>query len=270
MLKKNDMNINTKANIIKYKKLRLPFWQFVQHYFIVIFLMLIPVFSIVKIFVTPNTSVSESFEFTSLQFIGPMTCLLLAIAFIFIQKSKLKFIEIRAKCTAEEFQEAIRRTVDDLEWKVEYNKNGNFRANRPWNWTGSWGESITIIRDNDKLLFNSICDTTKFSFPFSAGWNRKNLRTFISHLNETINGIPMREKKESSDRKGEWTIKRILIRLIAYPFCLFLIILGVYGIINPVNFKTPLAGIGGIIIASIYFYTDIKMILAKKDKSTNV
>ena len=69
---------------------------------------------------------------------------------------------------------------------------------------------------------------------------------------------------------SEWTLKKILIRLIAYPFCLSLIILGVYMIIELVNGRTRGAGIGAIVAAITYLWIDIKIIYKKnKERKHN-
>ena len=71
--------------------------------------------------------------------------------------------------------------------------------------------------------------------------------------------IPVQERLERPEK--EWTFKKVIIRLLAYPFCLFLIGLGIYMIFNPVNSKSQGAGIGAITIAGIYLYSDLKMIM---------
>ena len=86
-----------------------------------------------------------------------------AIVFYFIQKRALEFREVNIKYTNEEIQEAIKRTAKEYDWHVELNNANIFRAYRPWNWSLSWGEMITIVKDKDRLLLNSICDPNKMS-----------------------------------------------------------------------------------------------------------
>jgi len=82
------------------------------------------------------------------------------------------------------------------------------------------------------------------------GWNKRNIDTFIKNLVDVKKNIPVQKKIEKPER--EWTFKKVIIRLFAYPFCLFLIGLGVYMIFNPVNWKSQGAGIGAMTIAAIY------------------
>src|SRR5690606_10267962 len=188
----------------------------------------------------------------------------LALIFAVIQYRRLNFKEIQASYTDEQFQEAIERTVKDLEWRIEKNNKTFFRAVRPWNWTGSWGEMVTIIRDKDRLLINSICDPDHMSSVASYGWNQKNIKTFIKNLSDVLNNRPAEIKEEKEI--NEWSLKRIVIRLFAYPFCIFLIVFGVYMVLEPLTIRTVVAGLGAITIASIYLYSDIKILTTKNEK----
>lgn len=198
-------------------------------------------------------------------FIMLLPFLSLAIIFAYIQYRRLNLKEIHLNYTDDQFQEAIRRTVDDLEWRIDKNQKNFFRAYRPWNWTGSWGEMITIMKYKDRLLMNSICDPSNMSSVASFGWNKKNLKTFLTNLSETIQEIPKEPHKNEVTKKNEWSLKMILIRLFAYPFCLFLFGVGIYMILKPLTLRTFISGIGVITITTIYLYTDLK-ILTNKNK----
>ena len=247
------------------KRLKLSRWQILDHYFIVLFILLIPTFmlySLFEIYITKTyDGVMTADEIISIAW----PWIIPAIAFYFIQKRQLRFREIKIDFTEQEFQEAVQRTVKEYEWQIELNNKTIFRAYRPWNWTGSWGEMITIIKDKDRMFLNSICDPNKMSSVASFGWNKRNIVTFLKNLKEVKQDIPVQEKIEKPEK--EWTFKKIVIRLFLYPFCLFLIGFGVYMIFNPVNWKTQGAGIGAIVFASIYLYSDLKIIIEKK--STN-
>jgi hypothetical protein len=247
------------------KRLKLTFGQTITHYMIIFFMLFISGLlakELFEIYITKNYSgVSTTSELVTML----LPILFLATVFAYIQYRRLDLKEIQLNYTDEQFQEAIRRTVDDLEWRIEKNQKNYFRAYRPWNWTGSWGEMITIMKYKDRLLINSICDPNNMPSVISYGWNKKNLRTFLTNLSETIQDIPKEPKKEEVTIKNEWSLKMILIRLFAYPFCLILIGLGIYMILNPLTIRTFISGIGAIIIATIYLYLDLK-ILARKRK----
>ncbi|HMG88802.1 MAG TPA: hypothetical protein VK589_02045 [Chryseolinea sp.] len=169
-------------------RLKLTFSQTIDHYFIVVFLLIVPgltVHNIYKIYVTHTyEGVRSAGELlaTSVPFF------ILAIAFIFIQKNGLKFQVIKTRYTDEEFQEAVKRTIADLKWQVEHNEKDFFRAYRRWDWAASWGEMITIVKEKDQLFINSICDPNKPSSVTSWGWNKKNIEVFRNNLTHVVNG----------------------------------------------------------------------------------
>ena len=238
--------------------------QTLTHYGIVIFLLLIVSltnWSLIEIYVTDTyTGVLTADELIK----SSLPFLFAAIIFAFIQNRRLNFKEINLTYTDDQFQEAIQRTIKDLEWRIDKNNKTFFRAIRPWNWSGSWGEMVTIIKEKDRLLINSICDPDHMSSAVSYGWNRKNIKTFLKNLNDVLNNIPVEIKIEKVTK--EWSLKRILIRLFAYPFCFFLIGLGIYIIFDTMDWKSKGVGIAAITIASIYLYSDIKILTTKNHK----
>lgn len=60
---------------------------------------------------------------------------------------------------------------------------------------------------------------------------------------------------------GQWTIKKILIRILAYIFSVVLFYFGYKMLIEPINLKSRGAGIGAISIAVCYIFIDIKLII---------
>jgi hypothetical protein len=251
-------------NIMKSdKRLRLSFGQTITHYGIVLFMLFIVALSgksIFEIYLFHTYSGIESPEeliLDSLPFLG------LALAFSIIQYRQLRFKEVNVSYTDHEFQEAIRRTVSDLGWLIKNNNKEFFRANRPWSW-GSYGEMITIVKEKDRLLINSICDPNNMTSISSFGWNKRNVNSFLINLNETIQNIAVRQEVEEAINKKEWTFKKILVRLFAYPFCLFLIFFGVYMVLKPLTIRTIIAGVGAIVAATFYLYSDLKIIVTNK------
>jgi len=166
------------------KRLKISRWQTLGHYFIVIFILLIPGFTLFSLFEIYITDTYDGVR-TANELISTIwPWIIPAIAFYFIQKRRLRFREVKIDYTDQEFQEAIERTAKEYEWHIEFNNRNVFRAYRTWNWTGSWGESITItiIKDKDRLLLNSICDPNKMSSVVSFGWNKRNIDTFLKNI----------------------------------------------------------------------------------------
>ncbi len=231
MIKQAEIKIMKKE-----KRLKLSFWRAIDHYFIVLFFLFIPLITLYSIFEIYVTKTYDGVRTVQELMTATFPFIIPAIVFYFIQKRRLRFIEVQINYTDQEFNEAIKRTAKEYDWRIEYNNKSIFRAYKPWNWTGSWGEMITIIRDKEKLLLNSICDPDKMSSVVSFGWNKKNIQTFLKNLNDVKNGIPVKEIIEVSEK--EWTFKRTIIRIFAYPVCIMFIGIGFYAIANPVNWKS--------------------------------
>lgn len=254
--------------MIDTERLKLTFFQTVSHYSLVIFLVIIWGYSIYSLFEMNVTETYSGVRSSMEIILSSLPFLFGAIVFYFIQRTRLNFYELTIKFSGDEFEEALSRTAKELKWKINTHQKKYVRAIRPSNWTGSWGEMITIILDGDRILLNSICDPDNIASIASYGWNKKNLKTFAANLKDTINHVPAKQPTTLEIPLNEWTLKNTVIRIITYPFCLFLIVLGFYMIIDPVNYKSPGAGIGIIIISSMYLYTDLKIITTRK-KSTN-
>lgn len=254
--------------MIESERLKLTFFQTVSHYSIVIFLVIIWGYIAYNLFEINVTNTYSGVRSSNELILAGLPFLVGAIVFYFIQRARLNFYALTIKFSDEEFEEALNRTANELNWKFKYHQKKYTRANRYSNWTGSWGEMITIIKDGDRLLLNSICDPDNIASVASYGWNRKNLKTFEANLKDTVNHIPVKKSTFPLIPENEWTLKNTVIRIIFYPFCLFLIGLGIYLISDSVNYMSVSAGIGAIIIASLYLYTDLKVNLTRK-KSPN-
>lgn len=247
------------------QRLKLTTFQYLTHYGVVIFLLFIVCLSawdLIRIYRTQSSIDRYAIEeFISLSW----PFLLLAVVFTIIQYRRLKFHEINVSYTEEQFQEAIRRTVEELDWHINNNRKTFFRATRPWSWSFSWGEMVTIIKYKDRLLINSICDPDQMSSVISYGWNRKNINTFLKNLDDVKAGRPVTVKVVKVSK--EWSVKGIAMRLIAYPLCVFFITLGILMFFKPGASKAFIAGIVAISIPVIYLYSDIKILLIKNAKS---
>lgn len=112
--------------------------------------------------------------------------LLIAILFLFIQWRRLLFRVFPIQASDKAFKAALARTAEELGWRITNNTKRMVRAHRPWSWSGSWGEMITIRRYKDKILINSICDPYTRPSVVSFGWNRRNVDTFITYLMQEV------------------------------------------------------------------------------------
>ena len=103
----------------------------------------------------------------------------------YIQRKRLQFEEIPVVVTSEVFLEAVKRTAVQSKWEIIRKEAHIVTARTGFTWQ-SWGELITVIRDNEKVLFNSICDPDNRPSIASWGRNRENFEVFKSVLFEQM------------------------------------------------------------------------------------
>jgi hypothetical protein len=157
------------------------FW----HYSFILFLLFVPVLTTIDVFkyyVTHTYRAPRPIEdIISTGYIWVMP----AIALYFIQKRRLKFKVLNIGIDPDTFKTATEQTARELEWEIQTKTNDLIVAHRHWNWTGSWGEMITIIRDKDRILINSICDPDNRPSVASWGMNKVNIKTFEQYVRKT-------------------------------------------------------------------------------------
>lgn len=166
------------------RKLKLKFTDLLNHYLIVLFLLIPLLFSLFSFF---QKYVLDSY--TGVRQPGEMLIVtapfgLLAIFFLFIQKNRLRFKTIETDMPKEKIKMIIKQTAQELEWHPEMvNDDIVVAKTHPNWWEGSWGEQITILLDNHRILINSICDPNKPSSVVSFGRNRNNIKKLITKIN---------------------------------------------------------------------------------------
>ncbi|MFV5699647.1 hypothetical protein ACM55H_14870 [Flavobacterium sp. ZT3R17] len=166
--------------MIRTGKLKMKFMDLLTHYMIVIFLLIpfvLNIYSFIQKHILHNyngvRSPEEMFKVT-------LPFAIVAGVFYVIQKNRLKLITIETDLSKDKVEEIIEQIVKELKWYPEIiNKEILiFKTYPNWN-TGSWGEQITIIFDNSKILVNSICDPEKKASIVSMGRNKENINTLI-------------------------------------------------------------------------------------------
>lgn len=233
------------------------FWQWSIHYCLTVLtlsLFLLSIYYAVKTYISSSTG-----ERTFGEIIG-VSIISISIGFIFwlFRWRLLYYKEIKVFCTDLEFKEAIRRTVKELELKTEYNKKNKFKGYFSRFTLDRW--IVRIIKEKDIIYFNSIPDPDAMPAIISFGFNRKARRVFLQNLRDVLKGEP--EKTVVLKEHKVWSLNRILIRFVSYPFCIFLIVLGIYAQLHPINWKSGMAGIGAIVFASYYLYADLQEIIS--------
>ena len=175
------------------KQLKLTHWQSFNHYFIIIFILLIPGFTLFNLLEIYITKTYDGIITTKELISNSSPWIILAIVFYFIQKRRLRFRELEIKCTEQELQEAVAKTAKEHNWQIKNNSENFIRAIRPWNWSGSFGEMITIIKDQDRIFFNSICNPDIWSSILSYGSNKRNIDNLIKNILDLKKRVPLQE-----------------------------------------------------------------------------
>jgi hypothetical protein len=163
------------------RELKLSNWKKFSHYGIVGFCFITPLtftFLHLKDYFenTPKTIKTGEMWF----FIIPT---LIGILFYYIQKNRLKFKEVDTSLNRAELNKIIEKVAEELEWQIILKNSKRIVAKTyPSFFSGSWGEQITIIFDNRKVLVNSICDPDKKSSVVSMGRNKQNEDKLIKEI----------------------------------------------------------------------------------------
>ena len=151
------------------------FW----HYAIIPFLLIAPAMTTIDVFkyyVTHTYNSTKPIDFTF-----GYIWILPALIFYFIQRHRLKFTVINISVDNNTFHDAVKQTAKALEWDITQMTNEFVVAKSGFSWR-SWGEQITILHDNNKILFNSICDPDNRPSVASFGMNKVNRKTFEKFL----------------------------------------------------------------------------------------
>ena len=114
--------------------------------------------------------------------------LIAAVAFYCIQKRRLKFKVLEISVDTGTFITAVKETAKQLDWEIIERKNNLIVAKSNFSWR-SWGEMITIIKDENRILFNSICDPDNRPSVASWGMNKVNLKTFEQQIRQKAPNI---------------------------------------------------------------------------------
>lgn len=157
-------------------KLQLSFWKTIDHYFVVVFLLVIPMMPIFKNW-KDGTELSTG-ELTLILIFGG-----LGFFFLWLQSQRLKFKNHTTKLDASTLNDTINAVATELEWDIQQQTDEYIMAKtHPSFWSGSWGEQITILLDRNEVYVNSICDPDKRSSVVSFGRNKQNMNTLINAI----------------------------------------------------------------------------------------
>jgi len=166
--------------MIKKGSVILSFWQRIWHFSVPFLLLIIPIFATIelyKYYVTHTYVGKIKVE----NFLWGYLTLIPILGLYYFQKSRLRFKEINCIIDSISFHKSIEETAIQLAWTIEKKANNYIVARSGFSWN-SWGELIIIIKDSDRILFNSICDPDNMISIASWGKNKKNRLIFQENL----------------------------------------------------------------------------------------
>lgn len=175
------MNNQIIKKCIDKNELQLSNWNKINHYWSVIFALTIPIWFIIN----KTIDLFERTERPSQD--GDIYVFAIPISLSFLlyllQKKRLRFKIVETNLSIDEIYKIVDDTAKQLGWILNKKSSTHLTANtNPKFTSGSWGEQITIIFTENKILVNSICDLNKKASLVSMGRNKKNEQTFINNI----------------------------------------------------------------------------------------
>lgn len=169
------------------KRLRLNFKDWVTHYNIALFILIIPLFSLKSFF---EYYVTKTYDgvIHPIELFKTLSFFFIPVVLIFIfQRNKLRLREFKAKIDKSKFEKTITLTAEENKWHFKDKENDFYRLFTDKDGEGEFGgEMITILRLNNGFLVNSIEDISISSSFFQKKRNRENINFIITNLNETL------------------------------------------------------------------------------------
>ncbi|MFT6810822.1 MAG: hypothetical protein ACJA01_004067 [Saprospiraceae bacterium] len=208
-------------NITPSNRIELSTTQYIGHYSFMLVPLIFPAFEL--FYKLRGDNMVNTFS-TTTQIVFAFLSLLIG----YFKWRELRYHEIIAERTDEEFKNSVLAASNRLNWSIT-KLDGKFAEAIGYNmWKSRDPQKITILRKANKVSINSIIEPGFFSVPDFFGINKTNRVSFINYYRKSntvkdINKIALHEIKEEElriENEPEWTLKNTLKRLVAYLFSL--------------------------------------------------
>jgi hypothetical protein len=137
----------------------------------------LPIMSVKSIYEEINGTGYGIRSISDFVFIGIVGLILCTIFFV-IQYRRLRFKSVTINLDKNDISNVLTKTAKELDWYFVAGGENFAVAKRKGGFTtGSWGEQITVLFDNNQIFINSICDPDKWSSIASFGRNKQNVLT---------------------------------------------------------------------------------------------
>ncbi len=161
--------------------------------------------------------------------------LAVAIFFYWLNWNRLFFQEYKSELTDEQFKRAVKATAKELDWQIIELKENYAVAVRYPEPLGNGGEKITIKKTDDKIFINSMGNPDLSRKGYSPKRNRENLNAFLINAAHILKGeevekiISKKQKKGEEEfwEESEWTIGKILMRIVGYGLTMIFLLIGI-------------------------------------------
>lgn len=159
------------------------FWTYSTHFSIVFLFALITLVMFGTTIVAVFNGEKDVFQWPVLSVM--LVTLVLGLLSYRMQKRRLKFIVVETSLSHAQLHDIIDKVGQELKWRfVSETEYAYIARTNPGFVSGSWGEQITILINNDSVFVNSICDPSKHTSLVSFGRNRENEATLINTIKQ--------------------------------------------------------------------------------------
>ncbi len=243
------------------KRVTLSFWQTLGHYSFMLVPLMIPALEIYYKLIG-KTAVNSFSIITNLIFV------VLSLIIGYLKWQELAYYQLNEKRTDEEFENAVFASANRLKWKITNLKNNVVEAIAFNRWKNRDPQKITIKREENSILINSMIEPGFLSVPDFLGINKKNRSTFLHYyqysnklkdLNEKVVNR-LKDEEGQFENEPEWGFKNTFKRIIAYLFSLAFLSLAIA--IYKFDGFIPVVPILGL-IGSIYIILDVFLLIKK-------
>jgi hypothetical protein len=164
----------------KTKKLLLSKWQLFWHYFLGLIPLSVGIMNIYWLIETQNSGNYSGIR-TEKEIITSIAIwFVLALLVFIIKKRRLNFVRIDISLNETEFKEKLLAIAEKENWNLTNNTKNFAKFYNGSGWT--WGLKMTILRFENYLLVNSICDPEMKTCISIFNENERNTKQLIKNL----------------------------------------------------------------------------------------
>ncbi len=152
------------------------FW----HYFLSILPFSLGIYGLYRLFEIRNTENYNGIRTEKEMFISALIWISLAIIVFIIKKRRLNFVRIDISLNELEFKDKMLEIAEKENWRLTNNTKKFAKFSNGSGWT--WGLNMTILRFENYLLVNSICDPEMRSCISIFNENERNINRLKRNL----------------------------------------------------------------------------------------